>query len=554
MASKFHRLQRASDPRSSSSTTTHEALPTELGQNRQSRIAAISLLYAVAYLVAWGLPTVFGLTVVDVMPDTVDGRPIAEVLADHPPVGLVAGVLSILGALAFWVHARRAELAEQAICGTGMLLLVLGAFGIAMAEQWGLMFVPENAPIIGLSWVSFWILLFPLLVPTFPKRALVGSFVAATTPFIAFGLHTLGGAPTKMSPELLVYLLPNYLAAFAAVFASKFVYRLGADASRGRKLGSYELGAQLGEGGMGEVWSAQHELLKRPAAVKVIRPERLNSSSGETPDVILRRFAREAKATAVLGSPHTVTVYDYGMTRDGTFYYVMELLEGLDLETMVKRHGPLSSERVAWLIAQVAKSLADAHANGLVHRDIKPANIFAARLGTQFDFVKVLDFGLVKAARGDSKETRLTSDGIASGTPAYMAPEVASGDVEVGASVDIYSLGCVAYWLLTGRLVFEADSAMAMVIKHVREPPEPPSAISEVPIDPELEAIVMSMLAKDPAERPKSALALACQLSRLPFAEPWNEMRAVRWWQQHAPDVATGFEIEPSNPTIRLSA
>ena len=287
MTSKLRQLQRASSPRSTSPTSTHEVLPTELAADRQTRIAALSLIYAAVYTVAWGLPVAFGELFGPGPVQSVDGVPLAEIFAAHPPVGIGAGVLSILGPLAFYFRARRAGLTEQGICGAGMMLVVLGAFGIAIAEQWGLMFLPSDVPIFGISWVAFWILLFPLLVPTFPKRALIGSVAAALMPLAAFGVHHLGGAPKRSLPDLALYFAPNFISAFAATLASKFVYRLGSDASKARKLGSYELGEQLGVGGMGEVWSAQHELLKRPAAVKVIRPERLNTSGGEGAEVIL---------------------------------------------------------------------------------------------------------------------------------------------------------------------------------------------------------------------------------------------------------------------------
>ena len=237
------------------------------------------------------------------------------------------------------------------------------------------------------------------------------------------------------------------------------------------RCGSYELLEPLGQGGMGEVWRARHVQLERPAAVKRIRAELL-ASGGEDATTVLRRFRREVQATSALRSPHTVAVYDYGAADDGAFYYAMELLEGLDLRTLVERHGPLPPERAVHFLLQACDSLAEAHAAGLTHRDVKPANLFVCKLGLVHDFVKVLDFGLVKPAPGSGlAETQLTVGAAAMGSPAFMPPEVAEGAATVDARSDVYSLGCVAYWLLTGRLVFEADTAMRMLVDHVgREP------------------------------------------------------------------------------------
>ena len=229
---------------------------------------------------------------------------------------------------------------------------------------------------------------------------------------------------------------------------------------------------------MGEVWRARHRLLIRPAAIKLIRQRALGAMSGD-PELLVRRFEREARATAALTSPHTVQLYDFGVTEDGRLYYVMELLDGLDLDTLVRQHGPLPAERVVHLLRQVCSSLQDAHANGLVHRDIKPANMVVSRAGTTFDFVKVLDFGLVKLdSRADTAEDarcKLSTEDSWSGTPAFMAPEVVLGAADTDHRVDLYALGCVAYWLLTGKMVFEGENAMQVMIQHAQTAPKRPS-------------------------------------------------------------------------------
>jgi serine/threonine protein kinase len=245
------------------------------------------------------------------------------------------------------------------------------------------------------------------------------------------------------------------------------------------------------------------------------------------------RFQREVQATAQLTSPHTVAVYDYGQTPDGLLYYAMELLNGLDAETLVRRHGPQPAERVIHLLRQACESLAEAHHRHLVHRDIKPANMILCALGMDVDFVKVLDFGLVHDL---DRDTRLTIEGSISGTPAYLAPESAAHN-RFDTRSDIYALACVAYWLLTGTVVFEGDTAVAVMTAHIRDQPEPPSRRTELPIPRALEDLVMACLAKDPAKRPQSVEELSRRLSAVPLERRWTQQRADRWWQAHVPGM-----------------
>jgi serine/threonine-protein kinase len=301
------------------------------------------------------------------------------------------------------------------------------------------------------------------------------------------------------------------------------------------QLGSYKLIDRLGEGGMGEVWRAEHRLLGRPAAVKLIRPEVIGRE--ESQETLERRFEREARVTAALRSPHTVTIYDFGATSDGAFYYAMELLDGLDLERLVTRFGPQSPERVIHFLLQTCDSLSEAHAKGLIHRDIKPQNIFASRLGLNYDFVKVLDFGLVKTPTPlGGSHLRLTLDGTTTGTPAFMSPEMSLGN-PVDARSDIYSLGCVAYRMLTGEQVFQRDTSMAVLLAHIQEDPVPPSQRTELEIPPELDRVILACLEKDPAKRPQTAQELARMLTACPLPRPWDSARAERWWNMHVPDL-----------------
>ena len=300
----------------------------------------------------------------------------------------------------------------------------------------------------------------------------------------------------------------------------------------GLPLGHYRLLTKLGEGGMGEVWRARHQLLARPCAVKLIRPDRLGAGNREA---ALERFRLEARTISQLSSPNTVRLYDFGLSESGSLYFVMELLRGMDLFALVKNFGPQPPERVVSVLRQACRSLAEAHEAGLLHRDVKPHNLFLCRLGLDCDVVKVLDFGLVKSVGGE-EEAQLTAEGTLTGTPAYMPPERATGDAGDARS-DIYSLGCVAWWMLTGRTVFSGDP-MAMIVHHVRTAPEKPSKVSGQPVPERLEQLVMGCLEKAPGRRPATALELWRQLGEVPLADPWTLERAERWWKDKMPDLA----------------
>jgi len=297
----------------------------------------------------------------------------------------------------------------------------------------------------------------------------------------------------------------------------------------GLPLGHYRLMEKLGEGGMGEVWRARHQLLARPCAIKLIRPELLGEGKRETS---VERFRLEARTIARLTSPNTVRLYDFGVSEAGGFYFVMELLTGMDVFSLVQRFGPLPPERSVAILRQACRSLAEAHAAGVLHRDIKPHNLFLCRLGVEFDVLKVLDFGLVKSL--DEGATQITADGALTGTPAYMPPErVLGGPAEERS--DIYALGCVAYWMLTGRTVFTGEP-MAVMIQHARAVPQPPSKVSGVSIPDRLEQIVLACLEKAADKRPSSAIDLWRELGDVPLTASWTAERAELWWCEHLPE------------------
>jgi DNA-binding NtrC family response regulator len=296
------------------------------------------------------------------------------------------------------------------------------------------------------------------------------------------------------------------------------------------RVGSYTLIERIGAGGMGEVWLARHQLLARPAAVKLVRE--FASGLDHLGPELRQRFAREAHATAELQSPHTVQLFDFGITETGSFYYVMERLHGLDLQRMVERFGPMPEERVVALLTQACLSLSEAHELGLVHRDIKPANLFVCRLGRQYDFLKVLDFGVV-SRHGTASTDAITVSGAILGTPAFLAPEIVSGRESFDARADLYALGCVAYWLLTGHPPFEGKDALAVLMHHASTPPAPPSSRRPGAVSVAMDALVLECLAKDPGSRPSNADVLRERLEQLPLATPWDQRRAREWWNEH---------------------
>ncbi len=500
--------------------TTLTGLPPDLIRKAGRRLEIVALTYAAAYPLAYG-----SFRIADV-----GGGP-GGAFPQGPD--LLAAAF-IVASLAFYLFARSGLVSDARLLDVGLIYGVVAAAGIDTHLLWGRW--PEAYGITGISWVAVWIVFFPLIVPSTTGKVLLASLIAATTTPAYYALgQAMGASPLgNMTPMYVA----NYMCVAIAVVGSRVVFSMGTDLGKALQMGSYQLVEKLGAGGMGEVWKADHDMLARPAAIKLLSTSSGSSPGGTSPEQ--QRLEREVQATAQLRSPHTVEVYDYGLAEDGRFYYVMELLEGLDLEELVERHGPLPPERVVHVLEQVCHSLAEAHAQGLVHRDIKPANIFLCRYGRDLDFVKVLDFGLVKRAgelsRGDPK---LTEAGGFAGTPAYGSPESAEGgDAEADPRSDLYSLGCVAYWLLTGQTVFEASSPMLMLVQHLHTEPEPPSSIAELDVPQELDELIMACLRKNPADRPASADEVSRRLRGIEFATPWSSDRAGRWWGD-APSGAT---------------
>lgn len=460
-------------------------------------------------------------------------------------VGIAVHIASLIMTGICIRYARQPDLSVARLVDLVLVYEVLTALGIGFAEQ--------TRPVHGISFVAILIAFFPLFVTASPRRTLIAALLAATMPLVA---HTsslyLTGSHRLSWVGYLPYAL-NYLFAGFAVVPAKIMRSLAHDVRAARRLGAYQLIEKLGAGGMGEVWKAKHRLLRRPAAIKLIR-FRSKASDPGVRRRLLQRFEREAQVTASLQSPHTVALYDFGVASDATFYHVMELLDGLDLETLVRKFGPIPPERAVPILLQACDAIEDAHRAGLVHRDIKPANIFLARLGHRTDFVKVLDFGLVKDRRPDTGDPDVwtTHANEVTGTPAFMAPEQVIGADPIDGRADIYALGCVAYWLLTGRLVFDEHLPMAMMVAHTTRSPTPPSKRTKLEIPPALEALILSCLAKDPADRPQSAKALTRALEALDLPD-WSPEQARAWWRLHMPERAeaiSGMESTAEWPLL----
>ena len=462
----------------------------------------------------------------------VGGAPFVAVVKGPVALGHLAASWT-MGLL--WLLARRGRLSVRSL-GTLDAVSIVVACGFL-----SIMTMNDEGQVLQvLLALTVTVMIRAILVPSRPRRTMVLSALAfLPTVVVCIARHD----PTALLPGFspgyqkqymtLNTVLWSILGTTLATIISRVTYGLRQQVAEANELGQYVLEERIGRGGMGEVWRARHRLLIRPAAIKLIRPQ----MSGD-PELLLRRFEREARATAALKSPHTVQLYDFGATEDGRLYYVMELLDGLDLETLVRQYGPLPAERVVHILRQVCSSLQDAHVNGLVHRDIKPANVVVSRAGTTFDFAKVLDFGLVKldtARNSEDDAVNLSTEGSAGGTPAFMAPEVVLGVADTDHRVDLYALGCVGYWLLTGKLIFEGGSIVEVMFHHAHTPPPRPSTRSDLPIPAPLEDLVVECLEKDPARRPTSAEAVSTRLDAVSLESAWTVERAERWWAMHRP-------------------
>jgi serine/threonine-protein kinase len=512
------------------------SLPPDLLEQVRSRVGVLALLLFIAfafdpviYLVGWTLGTLTGVPVV----------------LDR--VGFMLADLAIAVASAgIWWVARDGSVSPSRLHSVGLIYQIVICFQVSVTILWQWYLQKGHLPPI--TWVPMIIAVFPLIMPGPPRRMLAAAIIAgATSPLALYILDHSGKVTAGADDYFRMVIGPLFGVAFAYMGA-RVVYRLGRQVAAARELGSYRLEERLGQGGMGEVWRARHRMLARPAAIKLIRPSLGGNGRGGVPENVLRRFEREAQVIASLRSPHTVDLFDFGIADNGAFYYVMELLEGLDADTLIRKFGPVPPERAIHLLCQVCHSLSEAESCGLVHRDIKPANIFVCRYGEDRDFIKVLDFGLVKAFdEAGEAGPALTRENVVHGTPAFIAPEQALGRATLDARVDIYATGCVAYWLLTGQLVFTAPNSMALLLHHVHTTATPPSSRTELPIPPALDRLVLSCLAKNPDERPQSAKELSYQLAQIEVSSVWTQARAREWWNRHQPNASPSAVVSAAS-------
>lgn len=393
-----------------------------------------------------------------------------------------------------------------------------------------------------------------VLVPSTARRtAAIHSVALIPIVVSAYGIHgarLAGEASWSAVYDTIYTALWCIVCIVVSTLTSWVIYGLSERVRESRMLGQYTLEQKIGEGGMGTVYRARHAMLRRATAIKLLRPERSSERD-------LQRFEREVQLTSRLTHPNTIAIYDYGRTPEGIFYYAMEYLDGLDLEQLVARHGPQAPARVIHLLRQIAGALGEAHQIGLIHRDVKPSNVILCERGGILDVAKVVDFGLVKAVH-TANEAGLTGANAIAGTPLYMPPEAVLAPERVDARSDLYALGALGYFLLTGSPPFDGDNVVSVFADHLHTRPTPPSERLGAPLPADLEALILSCLEKKQEDRPASAGELVRELSRCADAAGWTQLEARRWWDTHraAPDSvvhASGSEmVSPVTVTVAI--
>lgn len=464
-------------------------------------------------------------------------RTVSFALGERGAAQVFAGESALihLGATALfagaWLACRRLRLP------TGVLQAIDVALPIASGTAFALMMrlAPGGAPLIPVLCAMATLLARANLVPSSPRLTFVISSLGCLPAVISAALSGDGGLGAPNVPAAFYVSLWAGVIVGLSTLTSRTMYGLEQKVQQARQLGQYTLVERIGAGGMGVVYRAEHALLRRPTAVKVLPPERMGEQS-------LSRFEREVQLTSRLTHPNTVAVYDFGRTPDGLFYYAMEYLEGLTLSRLVELSGPLPPARAAYIMRQVAGSLAEAHAIGLVHRDIKPDNILLCDRGGTCDFAKVLDFGLVKDVT--SGDASLSNVDLIIGTPSYLSPEAITQPSRVAFPRDLYAIGAVLYFLITGREVFQGRTTLEICTHHVRTPPEPPSRVLGRPVPEALERLILACLAKNPDERPASASVLEHALREI-VGNDWGQAQAKLWWDSHRERIRS---VPPSEP------
>jgi len=364
-----------------------------------------------------------------------------------------------------------------------------------------------------------------IIVPsTAPRTLLIGLVVGSSVVALTIAGASWNAAGVSRIVSAICWVA---VAVVLSTLASRIIFGLRQQVQQARVLGQYTLHERIGAGGMGEVWRASHALLRRPTAVKLIPPERADQQ-------LLQRFEQEVQLAARLTHPSAVTVYDYGRTLDGIFYYAMELVRGLDLERLVRAHGALPPSRVIHVLEQVCGALAEAHDLGMVHRDVKPANILLSPRAGEHEIAQIADFGLVKDIRASEQSATVTAEHAVVGTPLYMSPEALRAPESVTAHSDLYSLAAVAWFLLVGRPPFVGESVIDVCSQHLHVSPAAPSHVLGKPLPAALENLVLRCLSKDPEQRPGSARELRQELAACRAEETWSIEDAENWWRSRS--------------------
>ena len=453
-------------------------------------------------------------------------------------IDLVLHLSLVLGLLFAWLFVRVGErsLAVAAVVESGCTL------GICLLAVGVLATLPTTTVVPGPAFaVAFAIVARAAIVPSSGSRTFLIGVIATLIATLAYWHR---GPETE--PEPMFVFVWCFAFSVVSSVVSRVIYGLQKQIQEAKQLGQYVLDKKLGEGGMGAVYKAHHAMLRRETAVKLLLPERTGTEG-------LARFEREVRQTARLSHPNTITIFDYGRTPAGIFYYAMELLDGADLDDIIAVGGPMPAGRVVHVLSCVAGALAEAHEIGLIHRDIKPANIILCQQGGAADVPKVVDFGLVKEldADGDALQTKANS---LLGTPLYMSPESIKTPDAIDARSDLYALGAVGYYLLTGQHVFEGGTIVEVCLKHIDAVPVPPSKRLGEAVPAALEELVLACLAKDPRARPQTALELQ-ELLRIPGASVWDAPRAREWWKTHREALlARRSETQPVTGASRTLA
>ncbi len=432
----------------------------------------------------------------------------------------------------------------------GSIVLVAAAIGLLYNADGMTRFSDYH----GIMSITVTLFIRAVIVPSSVRQTIVTSSLAVVPVLVGYytALEARGivvPPPEQLNPVaaagLSAPLATTVLGAWCAIVvaastvASRVIYGLREEAREAQQLGQYTLEGRLGKGGMGEVYKASHVLLRRPTAVKILRPEQAGEKS-------IARFEREVQLTSRLTHPNTIAIYDYGRTPENLFYYAMEYLEGVTLEELVRKDGAQPPARVLHILAQACGSLAEAHRTGLIHRDIKPANIFLCERGGTHDVVKVLDFGLVKNI-DQPDDSSISVANTIKGSPLYMSPESIRTPDELDVRSDIYSLGAVAYYLVTGKPLFDSKNFLEICSLHLQTVPEKPSARGGRSVPEDLEGLVMRCLEKNPDARPANARELHEALRACADFGTWTERDAASWWKEH-PDVITPPEEVDESP------